>query len=285
MNHNVFKDLVPNYIDNLTSEETNKLMEKHLMECKDCRDFLDAMREDLSLEIEDERRKDIKNVDYLKKIRSKNRKKTLIIVGSLLSVFTIILIALFIYLDWSLTPLPEEKRNISSSNVKMIVDLPDLANRTPIVRTYTKEEFDTFDEDEINKIKNIVGGNIEGDIPQLLIKDGLGIFEVSFSIIDEKDDYMVESRIIPDNTPEIKMILSETIYSEEELREIQDSLIVSSESSGIYSYEVKKYFSNEDLFSIEDDEPYRSSMLIEINYEINNKGYVSIFAINTKEDK
>lgn len=183
-------------------------------------------------------------------------------------------------------PLPEDERNISTSNIQMLVNIdggrtPDA--RTPIVRTYTKEEFDKFNENEINNIKTTVDGNIEGDIPQLLIKDGIGIFEISFTMIDEKDKSVIETKIIPDSIPKIKIALLETIYSREELKEIQDSLIVNSANEGVYSYEVKKYFNNEELLSVEDDEPYRLSMFIEISYEINNKGYVSIFAINTKE--
>lgn len=30
MNHSVFRDLVPSYIENLTREETNKQIEKHM---------------------------------------------------------------------------------------------------------------------------------------------------------------------------------------------------------------------------------------------------------------
>ena len=105
-------------------------------------------------------------------VSSKNRRKKLIIIGSLLALFTIIIIGIFIYLDWSLTPLPEIKRNISSSDIKIIVDFPDRANRTPIIRTYTKEEFINFNQKEIEKIKDTINGNIEGDIPALVLENG-----------------------------------------------------------------------------------------------------------------
>lgn len=85
----------------------------------------------------------------------------------LLSIFIIVIIisAVLIYINWSLKPIPGEKRNISTSNVRMLVNMED--ERTPIIRTYSKKEFDNFDENEINKIKNIVNGNIEGDVPLL----------------------------------------------------------------------------------------------------------------------
>lgn len=78
---------------------------------------------------------------------------------SILIIFIFILVVVT-YINWSLKPLPEEKRNISTTNVKMLVDIASSENRTPIIRTYTKEEFDNFHENELKKIKNIVKGNI-----------------------------------------------------------------------------------------------------------------------------
>lgn len=87
MNHSVFRDLVPSYIENLTSEETNNEIEKHMEQCEDCRQYVKEMQEDLLVEHTDEKKKEEKGIDYFKKVRSKNRKKIFIIVGSLLSIF------------------------------------------------------------------------------------------------------------------------------------------------------------------------------------------------------
>jgi len=87
MNHSVFRDLIPGYIENLTSEETNKQIEKHMEQCEDCRQYVKEMQEDLLIERTHEQKKEKKNIDFLKKVRSKNRKKIFIIVGSLLSIF------------------------------------------------------------------------------------------------------------------------------------------------------------------------------------------------------
>lgn len=45
------------------------------------------MQEDLLVERTHEQKKEDKNIDFLKKVRSKNRKKIISIVGSLLSIF------------------------------------------------------------------------------------------------------------------------------------------------------------------------------------------------------
>lgn len=101
MNHSVFKDLVPSYIDNLTSEETNRQMKKHMEQCEDCRGYIKEMQEDLLIECTYEQKDERRNIDYLKKIRSKNRKKIFAVAGSLLSLFLIISIGyhfLFIHM-------------------------------------------------------------------------------------------------------------------------------------------------------------------------------------------
>ncbi|WP_164489636.1 zf-HC2 domain-containing protein [Rummeliibacillus sp. TYF005] len=95
MKHNVFKDLAPAYIDKLTSEETNEQIESHMDQCEECRNYLNKMKEDLFSENENERRKDNRNIDYFRKVRSKNRKKITVIVSSLLAMFLLLIIAYY----------------------------------------------------------------------------------------------------------------------------------------------------------------------------------------------
>ena len=95
MNHSVFRDLIPVYIENLTSEETNKQIEKHMEQCEDCRQYVKDMQEDLLITDTHEQKKEKRNIDFLKKVRSKNRKKIFIIVGALLSIF----IGFFFFFD------------------------------------------------------------------------------------------------------------------------------------------------------------------------------------------
>lgn len=44
----VIRDLFPSYIDGLTSRESNQLIEEHLGECRECREYLDEMKEDIA---------------------------------------------------------------------------------------------------------------------------------------------------------------------------------------------------------------------------------------------
>ena len=96
MNHDIFRDLVPSYIENLTSKETNRQMEKHMEQCKDCRKYLDEMQEELySVSVQKQTIED-RDIDYLKKIRTKNRKKVITIVASLISIFLILVLGYYL---------------------------------------------------------------------------------------------------------------------------------------------------------------------------------------------
>jgi hypothetical protein len=95
MNHHVFKDLVPSYLEQLTSEETNKQMGLHMEQCKECREYVHDMREEWMSEHVHVQAKEDRNVDYLKKVRLKNRKKIFTIVTSLVSIFLILTIGYY----------------------------------------------------------------------------------------------------------------------------------------------------------------------------------------------
>lgn len=48
MECSIIRDLFPSYIDGLTSEESNHIIEEHLRECTECREFLEGMKADLA---------------------------------------------------------------------------------------------------------------------------------------------------------------------------------------------------------------------------------------------
>ena len=78
------EDLMPSYIDGLTSEVTNKAVREHLADCNKCKAKLDNMKEPCSEEkIEAEK----KEIDFLKKARKRNLK---VIISSVISVVLII---------------------------------------------------------------------------------------------------------------------------------------------------------------------------------------------------
>lgn len=67
-NCNIIKDLLPNYIENLTCGETNQFIEKHLRECPDCKQIFENMKKDLNINTTTN---DKKVVKYFKKYKNK----------------------------------------------------------------------------------------------------------------------------------------------------------------------------------------------------------------------
>ena len=63
----VVQDLLPSYIDGLTSDVTNKTIEDHLAGCEDCRGVLAAMKGEVP-ETRVSGPEDKAELDFLKKI-------------------------------------------------------------------------------------------------------------------------------------------------------------------------------------------------------------------------
>ena len=84
----IVEDLMPSYIDGLTSEVTNKAVREHLSQCGKCNAKLDTMSEPYS---EDKIEQEKKEIDFLKKNRRKNIRTKVI---SLLAVVLVVAVAI-----------------------------------------------------------------------------------------------------------------------------------------------------------------------------------------------
>ena len=73
----VIQDLLPLYVDGLTSEVTGREIEDHLRECEACRERCERMRRELAGENPDQRAEEKREIDYLKKVRRSGRRKLL----------------------------------------------------------------------------------------------------------------------------------------------------------------------------------------------------------------
>lgn len=74
----VIQDLLPSYIDGLTSEESNKLIEEHLAGCAVCREHLHAMNEEVAAPSVAENQKEIRP---FRKLKRQMRKRILMAAG------------------------------------------------------------------------------------------------------------------------------------------------------------------------------------------------------------
>lgn len=60
----VIEDLITLYVDNLSSEESNKIVEKHLEECDKCKKFLEILKTDeINIDIVDKNNNDVNKVE------------------------------------------------------------------------------------------------------------------------------------------------------------------------------------------------------------------------------
>ena len=85
----IVQDLLLGYVDDILNTESKKLVEKHLLECCNCQKRLQEIQED----IQENEHNQKKEIDYLKKIRRRNKIKFIIFL-----IITIFIIFLCIYL-------------------------------------------------------------------------------------------------------------------------------------------------------------------------------------------
>lgn len=64
----VVQDLLPNYVEKLTNEETNKYIEEHIETCEECKKVLDNMKKEIEMPDEEKQKKEVK---FLKKYNRK----------------------------------------------------------------------------------------------------------------------------------------------------------------------------------------------------------------------
>lgn len=93
----IIQDLLPNYVEVLTNDETNHFIEGHLKECKNCNETYLNMKENFYKKETEE----TENINFLKKHRKKIRiLRTVILVG--LAIFLIVVLKrTFIMIDLS----------------------------------------------------------------------------------------------------------------------------------------------------------------------------------------
>ena len=91
----IIQDLLPSYIDGLTSNDTNTFIEQHIENCSECEEVLKNMQGDIQLE----KINNSKKINALKKVKRRYRRITVI---SILLVILVIIIALYLWNNYRL---------------------------------------------------------------------------------------------------------------------------------------------------------------------------------------
>lgn len=180
----------------------------------------------------------------------------------------LLVIAVFVFIRFAFLPTPEFLRNQEVDGVKTEVQISD-DDRSPIIRTYTKEEFDTFDQEKIDNIEDDVDGRVEGDLPCIDLLEDNKIYLTFY-----KDGKKIE----PDDA-HIKITAHASDYKDPtKTRHIEGE--VTDEGDKTYSYATKRYSTQYEKIFVE-------YLQFRISYTIDGKDYVSIFGTfqnNADED-
>lgn len=89
----MIQDLLPSYIDELTSEVTNREVEAHISECQQCENALKQMKTPDVLMTE----KEVKEIDFLKKTKRKNRNNIILCAAIVWAVAVIVFCARYYF--------------------------------------------------------------------------------------------------------------------------------------------------------------------------------------------
>ena len=117
----IVQDLLLGYSDDVLNSESKKLVEKHLLECKECQSKLNEIQKD----IENHENNQKKQIDYLKKIRRRNTIKTIVIsVGIVFLIFFVFYLRKFIIVNDFMNKAKEtaKSNNIYREVSKMVTE-------------------------------------------------------------------------------------------------------------------------------------------------------------------
>ena len=110
----IVKDLLPNYIDGLNSEESNADISKHLDECADCRTVYEKMAAVIPQEIQPED----KDVDFLKKLKRKMLRKNVVVA---ISTCIVVLSSLIVFSKTHEIPIPFDPHRMTAELIPVAV--------------------------------------------------------------------------------------------------------------------------------------------------------------------
>lgn len=127
----IVQDLLPNYIEDLTKNETNEFIEKHIEKCEECEQILKNMKGEIKLDIINNK----KRINALKKVRNRFRLKLFIF---LITVIIINIIGIYLWNNY---------RIITNENGEKVIERitfsnKDTNNYTNVIIKIKKNETD-----------------------------------------------------------------------------------------------------------------------------------------------
>lgn len=89
----IIQDLMPLYVDGLTSKRSNVEIEKHIEECKECKTQYDNMKKQIVCEEKKHQELNEREINYLKKVKNSTHKKVFfgVVMTSLIAIALIVI--------------------------------------------------------------------------------------------------------------------------------------------------------------------------------------------------
>ena len=179
-------------------------------------------------------------------------------VKKILIVVTVLIAAGAAFVAYVFSPTPSFLRNQTVDGVRMDVVVA-WDERRPIIRTYKEKDYLALTEGELEKLRDTIGGKIEGDIPCIKLNKRPRMF---FQF--EKDDKPVKPEKIS-----IKIIAHASHYDDpQKTRVITDE--VKDEGDLGYSYTTKRYSRQYEKYFLE-------YLQVEVHYTVDGENYISTF--------
>ena len=125
----VVKDLSSLYIENMLSESSQKFIEKHLKDCKNCKNYYNDLNSNIFYEEKKERTNDKIEINHLKKVNKKITTLKWILTGIIIFILVIIFSTYcrIIYID-----------SINDLNVSKMLDMQKNSNNYKLVHKTTQ---------------------------------------------------------------------------------------------------------------------------------------------------
>lgn len=129
----VVEDLLFGYVDKTLNNESKKLVENHLKDCKDCKEKLNEILEENKQNEKIQQRE----IDYLKKIKTKSRIKSILIaIGIIILILILLYLIKFIRIS---NIMKKAEKSLKSQNYYCEKQENSVENSVSVSKTYYKD--------------------------------------------------------------------------------------------------------------------------------------------------
>ena len=118
----IIKDLLPLYHDGVSSEESKKIIEKHLEDCNECKNYLNGISKEV-FSYKNKSKEDEAKIHSLIKLRQKFRIKNIVIWAVSILCVVIFLFTAYNFIRYYEIPIPYSENILSSENVYSAYDI------------------------------------------------------------------------------------------------------------------------------------------------------------------